>query len=94
MNQTVPVTRIVPVIFACGICGLAYQADQGPFSHPARGQFDCTGCGTKVFQWSGHWDYTGWRSYKVPNHSKRIERPSPRRRKAKGPNGKGRDSFL
>ena len=84
-DRAEPATRMVPVIFACWACGQAYSANQGLSPRPASGQFDCTGCGTKIFQWSEQWDYTGWQRYTGTKRlvQKNIRRKSSIRRKIK-----------
>jgi hypothetical protein len=53
------------VIFVCTGCGSLYEADQSAFIRRTIGRFQCSECGTEVYQWFGAYDYTGWRPYKV-----------------------------
>jgi hypothetical protein len=53
------------VIFVCKRCESVYEANQAAFIRPTVGRFQCSECGTEVYQWFGAYDYTGWRPYKV-----------------------------
>jgi hypothetical protein len=53
-------TPIVRVVFACTGCSAPFEATQ--IHRPANGTFACGFCGEEVYLWSGHYDYTNWRS--------------------------------
>jgi hypothetical protein len=49
----------MPVYFACPDCHRLYLASQ--VHRAGAGRFDCVDCGKPVHQWSGSYDFTGWK---------------------------------
>jgi transcription elongation factor Elf1 len=49
------------VYFTCQRCNLVYQAKQVLAVEPANGMLDCVKCGTRVYTWTGLYDYLRWK---------------------------------
>jgi hypothetical protein len=47
------------VYFACHHCETLYTAIQE--HQPGAGSFDCRGCGTQVHEWTGPYNFIGWK---------------------------------
>ena len=61
--ETPPTVRVV---FACSACTAPFQAVQ--ILRPGSGTFICKFCGDEMHSWSGHYDYTDWRSVRRPRN--------------------------
>jgi hypothetical protein len=54
-------TSAATVYFACPKCSLLYKATQKRRSEQVSGSIDCLKCKRPVHQWSGFYDFIGWR---------------------------------
>ena len=61
--------------FSCPSCGLPYTATREQHLYKHSGSFKCEVCATKVYAWSGNYDFFDWKVDKVksPAFGKRWE---------------------
>ena len=47
--------------FSCPSCGLPYTATREHHPYKHSGSFSCEVCATKIYAWSGNYDFFNWK---------------------------------
>jgi len=63
-NVAPPTVRVIVV---CPGCSAPFEAVQTRRKNQG-GMFACKFCGDEMHSWSGHYEYTGWRSVRRPQN--------------------------